>query len=124
MLSELFINLALALIFGATIGLERESSKPGDSNVGGVGGIRTFSLIALMGGLAGVLFLHNYSSLALCLVAGFLILLISYYIVESLITKHVGITSELSAIATFFIGMCSLNESFGTWVLSRTAQFA
>jgi hypothetical protein len=27
-------------------------------------------------------------------------------------------------IATFFIGMNSLNESLGTWVLSRTAQFA
>jgi hypothetical protein len=30
----------------------------------------------------------------------------------------------VACIATFFIGMYSLNESFGTWVLSRTAQFA
>ncbi len=105
MLSGLFINLALALIFGATIGLERESSKPGESSVGGVGGIRTFSLISLVGGLAGVLFLHEATSLALCLVAGFLVLLISYYVVESLTTKRFGITSELSAIATFFIGV-------------------
>ncbi len=104
MLSDLFINLTLALIFGATIGLERESSKPGDSNVGSVGGIRTFALISLMGGLAGILFMHNYGPLAVCLVAGFLILLIAYYIGESNNTKHYGITSELSAIATFFIG--------------------
>ncbi len=105
MLSGLFINLALALIFGATIGLERESSKPGEANAGGVGGIRTFTLISLVGGLAGVLFLHEATSLALCLVAGFLLLLISYYIVESLTTKRFGITSELSAVATFFIGV-------------------
>lgn len=104
MLSDLFINLTLALIFGATIGLERESSKPGDSNVGSVGGIRTFALISLMGGLAGVLFLHDYAALAVCLVAGYLVLLISYYVIEASNTKHYGITSELSAIATFFIG--------------------
>lgn len=105
MLSPLFINLFLALVFGAAIGLERESSKPGDSTVGSVGGIRTFALISLMGGLAGVLIIHNFVGVALSLVGGYLILLIAYYVGESKETKHFGITSELSAIATFFIGM-------------------
>ncbi len=105
MLSGLFINLLLALIFGATIGLERESSKQGESSAGSVGGIRTYTLIALTGAMAGVLFLRNYSSLALCVVGGFLILLISEYVMESFFTKHFGITSELSAFATFFIGL-------------------
>jgi uncharacterized membrane protein (DUF4010 family) len=102
MISELFTNLLLALIFGATVGLERESSKQGDPHVGG---IRTFSLIALLGALAGVFFINNYAALALIVVVGFMVLLISYYVIEALNTKDFGITSELAAIATFLIGL-------------------
>jgi uncharacterized membrane protein (DUF4010 family) len=102
MMSELFTNLLLALVFGATVGLERESSNPNDPHVGG---IRTFSLIALMGALAGIFYQHKYESLALIIVIGFFLLLISYYVTEALHTKDFGITSELSAIATFILGL-------------------
>jgi uncharacterized membrane protein (DUF4010 family) len=100
--SDLFINLLLALIFGATVGLERESSKPNDPHVGG---IRTFALIALLGALAGIFIQHNQAAIGLVIVIGFLALLISYYIAESLHTKDFGITSEVSAIATFILGL-------------------
>jgi uncharacterized membrane protein (DUF4010 family) len=102
MMSELFTNLFLALVFGATVGLERESSNPNDPHVGG---IRTFSLISLMGALAGIFYQHQYESLALIIVIGFFLLLISYYITEALHTKDFGITSELSAIGTFLLGL-------------------
>lgn len=105
MISDLFIKLVLALVFGASIGLERESSKQGESRSGSVGGIRTFSLISLMGALAGVFFLHDYASLAIIVVIGFLVLLIANYIIEGLNSKEFGITSELSAFATFLIGL-------------------
>lgn len=105
MISDLFINLILALVFGASIGLERESSKQGESHTGSVGGIRTFSLISLMGALTGVFFLHHYETLAIIVVVGFLVLLIANYIIEGLNTKDFGITSELSAFATFLIGL-------------------
>ncbi len=102
MISELFTNLLLALVFGATAGLERESSNPNDPHVGG---IRTFSLISLMGALAGIFYQHQYESLALIITIGFFLLLISYYITEAMHTKDFGITSELSAIATFLLGL-------------------
>lgn len=102
MISELFANLLLALIFGATVGLERESSNPNDPHVGG---IRTFSLIALMGALAGIFYQHQYESMALIIIIGFFLLLISYYVAEAIHTKDFGITSELSAIATFLLGL-------------------
>ncbi len=105
MISELFINLVLALVFGASIGLERESSKQGESRAGSVGGIRTFSLISLIGAVAGIFFVQNYSTLAQIVVVGFLVLLISNYIIEALTTHDFGITSELSAFATFLIGL-------------------
>jgi uncharacterized membrane protein (DUF4010 family) len=102
MVSEIFYHLFLALIFGATIGLERESSKQGDPHVGG---IRTFSLIGLTGALTGIFFIHDYASLALVITIGFIVLLISYYVSEALNTKDFGITSELAAISTFLIGL-------------------
>jgi uncharacterized membrane protein (DUF4010 family) len=102
MISELFTNLMLALIFGATVGLERESSKTNDPHVGG---IRTFSLIALSGVLAGVFFMHDYRALGLAVVAGFFVLLIAYYVSEAVHTKDFGITSELAAMATFLMSM-------------------
>jgi uncharacterized membrane protein (DUF4010 family) len=102
MTSELFTNLFLALLFGATVGLERESNNPNDPHVGG---IRTFSLVSLLGALAGIFILHDLSSIALAIVIGFFILLISYYVAESITTHDYGITSELSALATFTLGL-------------------
>src|SRR3989339_1170435 len=102
MFSGLLVKLILSIIFGATIGLEREGSKQG---AGAIGGMRTYSLIALMGALAGIFFTHNLSSLALLVVGGFLVLLISYYIVGSSTVHDFGITSELSVVITFLIGL-------------------
>ncbi len=102
MISELFTNLLLALVFGATVGLERERNNPNDPHVGG---IRTFSLIALLGALAGIFYQHNYHSLSLIVVIGFFLLLTAYYVAESVHTKDFGITSELSAMVTFLLGL-------------------
>ncbi len=101
MIPDLFANLILVLVFGASIGLERESSKQGETRAGSIGGIRTFSLISLTGTLAGILVAHNYSSLALIVASGFILLLISNYVSESFVTHDFGITSELSALVTF-----------------------
>ncbi len=102
MISDLFFHLILAILFGAAVGLERESNKPNDPHVGG---IRTFSLIALAGALAGIFFQHNYASLGLVIVIGFFALLIGYYVAESIHTHDYGITSELSAMITFILGI-------------------
>ncbi len=110
MLSDLFFHLILAIIFGATIGLERESSRQNESHVGSVGGIRTFALIALLGALAGIFFIHDYSTLAIIVVLGFLLLLIVYYASESYATRSFGITSELSAVITFFMSLMVMIE--------------
>lgn len=110
MLDSLFVNLLLALVFGAAIGLERESSKQPDTHAGGVGGIRTFAIISLLGAVAGLLVVHNYVAMAIGLVAGFLALMVAAYISEAVSSKDYGITSELSALATFFIGMLVMVE--------------
>ncbi|MFM8913426.1 MAG: MgtC/SapB family protein [Flammeovirgaceae bacterium] len=102
MFSDLFINLLLAVVFGATVGLERESNNPNDPHVGG---IRTFSLIALLGAMAGIFFQQNYTAIGLVIIIGFLALLIAYYVSEAVYSKDFGITSEVSAIITFILAM-------------------
>lgn len=103
MFTGLFTKLILAIVFGATIGLERESGKKTTS--GEVGGIRTYALIALIGALVGMFFTNNFSALALLVAGAFLVLLITYYAVSSPVTKNFGLTSELSVVITFLIGL-------------------
>jgi uncharacterized membrane protein (DUF4010 family) len=102
MFTGLFSKLVLAIILGATIGLEREGSKQGP---GALGGIRTYSLIALVGALVGVFFTNNFSSLALLVAGGLFVLLISYYVSGVAVTSDFGLTTELSVIITFLIGL-------------------
>jgi len=92
------IKLILALILGAVIGLERESyeKKIDKSITSGVGslGVRSFSLITLLGAIAGLVYSTHYS-LYLLISIFFMVLLLTYYIIGSLFNKDNGITTEL-----------------------------
>lgn len=101
MYNEFFLQLILAIIFGAAIGLERESTHKG---LNSPGGMRTYSIVGLLGGLAGLFFLNNYSALGLMIGVGVLALLVAYYVIGAVTTKDLGLTSELSIVSTFIIG--------------------
>jgi len=98
----LAINLILSLLFGAVIGLERESSSQGG---GSVGGIRTFSLISLLGAICGIFYIKNLETLSFLIAGVFFVLLVVYYAINSYARKSYGITSELSIVFTFIIGL-------------------
>lgn len=102
MSTEITLQLFLATIFGATIGLEREGSNQGPTIFGG---IRTYALVGLTGALSGLFFQNNFSSLGLLFTGGFLALLISYYIINSIKTGSLGLTTEISVLLTFLIGL-------------------
>lgn len=102
------LNLFFALLFGAAIGLERESSTKGSNS--SAGGIRTHSLIAFLGGICGLLYTNNFHVLAFIFTITFFIILAIYYALGSYHTKDFGMTSELAMIFTFVIGLLpSLN---------------
>lgn len=105
MLTGLTFKLFTAILFGAAIGLERESSSQGE---GAIGGIRTFSLISLLGALCGVFFLTNLSLFSILICVFFTALVIIYYGISSYTYKSVGITSELSILITFLIGLLTV----------------
>lgn len=107
MYTSLEFTLFLAVIIGAAIGLERESSMQGMSSAGG---IRTYSLISLLGALCGVFFINNLLWVSIIIASVFSILLVSNYILGSYFSKELGLTSEISIIYTFILGlMTTLN---------------
>lgn len=112
-MNSLSFLLFISALVGAAIGFERESRGDVDSP-GQVGGIRTFALVSLLGGLAGYCF-----SAQLWWIAGFLSLFVAsfvliYYVMGTGITKHTGITNELSVMYTFVIGFLFTSQLLPT----------
>lgn len=98
---DLALRFAVALGLGMLIGLERERSK---SEEGGAG-VRTFALIALTGAIAGYLGESlGLGWLALAIFVAVAALIIAQYVVTSL-RGDPGITTEMSALLAFLLGL-------------------
>lgn len=98
-------QIFISLLLGAAIGFERESSWKGEQSSSG-GGVRTFSLVCLLGALAGLFYKANFPLGFIFISASLLVLISSYYIKSTTITKDFGLTTEFSFITTFLIGTC------------------
>lgn len=102
MLTSILFKIFLSIIFGAAIGLERESALP--KNESSLGGIRTYALFCLLGALAGIFYLNDVLLISLVIMGAVLALVLVYYILGSYATKNLGLTSELAVVVTFIIG--------------------
>ncbi len=105
-------RFAIALALGALIGLEREYAryrKRGHD----FAGIRTFPLITLLGALTAY-FADTISPYILIVGLSLigLLVIIAYIIISKKDRTHVGATSEVAALLTFFIGMLAYYEEF------------
>jgi uncharacterized membrane protein (DUF4010 family) len=97
----LALRFAVALGLGMLIGLERERAKGEE----GGAGVRTFALIALAGAIAGYLEENlGLGWLALAIFVAVGALLISAYVLTSL-HGDTGITTEVSALLAFLLGL-------------------
>ncbi|MBI2448334.1 MgtC/SapB family protein [Candidatus Microgenomates bacterium] len=103
MILALPLKFLLSAIFGALIGLERESSRNSDHK-GTLGGIRTFALIAIMGAFAGFANAEGMTGIFLIIAVGIFTLIAIYYILSSLSTGGLGLTTEISALYAFLLG--------------------
>lgn len=92
-------HLAAALLVGAMIGAQREAT-PGDHP-----GLRDFLLIALAGGVCGLLNNPYLEAAGLISIAG---LLTVFHYEER--EKRAGITTELAGIATFALALLASSE--------------
>jgi len=99
-LIQLFSNFGLAALLGFLIGLERELR---DEDIPTVG-IRDFVLFSLVGAIASYAAIQYQASwLILAGFAGFLAMLLSSYWAQR--DHGPGITTELAAVLTFFLGV-------------------
>ncbi len=122
MLSSIPLKILLAIALGAIIGLEREANKKDiqsiqDSEKNNIGGLRTFSLIGLLGGLVGFLALGSYSNIAIIVSLIFFTLICIYYVIGSLAIHSIGLTTEVAAIFTFLIGFFTTTEALPLQVI-------
>lgn len=111
----LALRFAVALGLGMLIGLEREHAKRGEE---GGAGVRTFALIALAGAIAGYLDSGlGLGWLALAVFVAVGALLISSYVLTSL-HGDTGITTEVSALLAFLLGLlCAHGQlQIAAWV--------
>jgi uncharacterized membrane protein (DUF4010 family) len=101
-------KLVTALLLGAAIGLEREAyekkiDRTPRSGRGSLG-IRTYSLISLLGCIAGLGLETGMVPLFVFIAATFSALLVIYYIIGSVTTKDLGMTTEIAILLCFVFG--------------------
>ncbi len=95
-------HLGIALLLGSLIGLERERDRH-KADTHEFGGIRTLSLISVLGFLVFNLFADTV--LFPVVTGGFLLLLIASYIMSAYLDRKTGATTELAGVFTYFIGV-------------------
>lgn len=108
-LVDLFQRLGLAIAIGAAVGVERHWRERGEPEGGRTAGIRTFTLIGMTGGLAGLLETTIGSAAAPgLLIAAFLVavtlVMLRFELLQAQAEHSVSATTVIAAITTFALG--------------------
>ena len=103
--TEHWLGLGVALMVGAVIGLERGWRLRGAGEGERIAGIRTFMLIALAGGVAGLISEWLGPAIVVVALAGLLGLLMLGYRRMTRLSGDYGITTEVAATLAFLLGV-------------------
>ena len=101
--SNAIAGLAVAILGGAAVGVERQQSGHATGPTARLGGIRTFTLLGTLAGLAGLLIHSAMAVPAALLLAGALFLIVTGYIRSS--HKDVDATTEVAAVVVLAAGV-------------------
>ncbi|MGR5069025.1 MgtC/SapB family protein [Vibrio alfacsensis] len=115
---HLIWNLLIALLLGAIVGTQRGWVMRNSVEGSRVAGIRTFSLVGLLGGLVGIL-AERYSPLLLgfALIA-LVVLACIAFVIQQKKSEDISITGVVSLLITFVLGSLAV---FGDIVLAAAA---
>lgn len=110
--SDILIKLILSVVFGAILGLEtdtREIEQKGEikaerDELQRLGGFRTYTLISLFGGIAGIFYVLGSIGITYILFSALIILITSAYYLNVKLKKAFGLTTEVAIIITFTLG--------------------
>jgi uncharacterized membrane protein (DUF4010 family) len=99
-------DFAIAILLGALVGIEREKRKMEEQEPGHIAGLRTFTLLALLGAAAGFLSKTLSSpwilAAALVIVGAFMVA--GYFVTAPSGDGGKGLTTETAAIVVFLLG--------------------
>jgi uncharacterized membrane protein (DUF4010 family) len=99
-------NFAIAILLGALVGIEREKRKSEEEDTGHIAGLRTFTLLALLGAVAGWLARETSSPwilAAAALIVGALVTA-GYFVNAKPGPDGKGLTTEVAATVVFLLG--------------------
>jgi uncharacterized membrane protein (DUF4010 family) len=99
------LGVVVAALGGAAVGIERQRSGHASGVRARFGGVRTFTLLGGVAGLAGWLTLLQFSSLAMVLAAGAVALVIAGYLAAS--RTDVDATTEVAALVVIGAGLAA-----------------
>ncbi|UJW74603.1 MgtC/SapB family protein [Rhizobium sp. SL42] len=110
---DLFQRLGLAIAIGAAVGVERHWRERDEPEGGRTAGIRTFTLIGMTGGLAGLIELAvKGEAFPGLVVTGFLLcvtaIILRFGVMEALAQKSFSATTVIAAVTTFGLGTLSV----------------
>lgn len=97
------VGLIVAILGGAAVGVERQYSGHATGPHARLGGVRTFTLLGTLAGIAGLLLVWDMPIPAALLLAGALILTIAGYVRAS--THDVDATTEVAAVVVLGAGV-------------------
>jgi uncharacterized membrane protein (DUF4010 family) len=98
-----FAGIIVAILGGAAVGVERQHSGHATGPDARLGGIRTFTLLGTLAGIAGTLIASDYAVPAAFLLAGGVAVIVAGYIRAS--SKDIDATTEVAAIVVLGAGV-------------------
>ena len=108
---RILVTLSIATALGALIGAERERAQNKEKSVlFDFSGLRTYTIIGIIGWLGAFLSYYWGPILLVAVFASVVIFLLASYLNESKLLKSSGVTSEMSAIVTFLVGVVAFSE--------------
>jgi uncharacterized membrane protein (DUF4010 family) len=98
-----FVGVMVAILGGAAVGVERQYSGHATGPDARLGGIRTFTLLGTIAGIAGMLIETGYTVPAALLIAGGVGVIVAGYVRAS--KKDIDATTEVAAIVVIGAGV-------------------
>ena len=100
---EAISGLVVAILGGAAVGVERQQSGHATGPDARLGGVRTFTLLGTVAGIAGLITVAGYTVAAALLIAGSLALIVAGYVRAS--KKDIDATTEVAALVVLGAGV-------------------
>ncbi len=101
---DLFLRLALAILIGLIVGIERGRHTKDRTGGERIAGVRTFAIVGLLGGVSGILSLDVGQIFLAAAFLGFAALVIATYVVSVKEYGDFGTTTEVAALVVFGLG--------------------